>query len=29
MNGMEALFGKGCCHMLDVRQEGPVCILPA
>ncbi len=23
---MESLFGQGCCHTLDVRQEGPVCL---
>jgi len=28
-NGMEALFGVGCCHVLDVRREGPVLLLTA
>lgn len=27
--GMEALFGKGSCHVLDVRKQGPVLLLTA
>ncbi|NLX83904.1 MAG: galactokinase [Clostridiales bacterium] len=27
INAMEALFGAGCCHLLDVREKGPDLIL--
>lgn len=27
IKGMDELFGTGCCHVLDVRREGPVLLL--
>jgi len=29
VRGMEAIFGAGCCHELDVRSEGPAVLFSA